>query len=55
MQEITRVRALCCQCGNLRTVSAKYSPRNDDNRSGECDGDPRSWARDRHAQMLRLR
>jgi hypothetical protein len=43
MEEITHVRALCCECGNLRTVSAKYRPRNDDNRSGECDDDPRGW------------
>lgn len=43
MQEITRVRALCCECGNLRTVSANHRSRKDDNRSGECDDDPRGW------------
>jgi hypothetical protein len=43
MQEITRVRALCCECGNLRTVSANHRSRNDDNRSGECDDDARGW------------
>jgi hypothetical protein len=35
MQEITRVRALCCECGNLRTVAANYSPPWDANRTGE--------------------
>jgi hypothetical protein len=43
MSEITRVRALCCECGNLRTVSANHRSRNDDNRSGECVDDPRGW------------
>ncbi|MGA8332960.1 MAG: DUF6315 family protein [Mycobacterium sp.] len=43
MEEITRVRALCCECGNLRTVSAHHRSRKDDNRSGECDDDPRGW------------
>jgi hypothetical protein len=44
MNESTRVRALCCECGNLRTVSAKYkAPRSDDNRSLECYDDPRGW------------
>ena len=44
MSEITpqTVRALCCECGNLRTVSAKYSPPRDDNRATEF-GDPRLW------------
>jgi hypothetical protein len=63
MSEITRVRALCCECGNPRTVSANYKRRNDGNQSGECDDDPRGWrltctlkcsvcgARTRHAML----
>jgi hypothetical protein len=58
----SRVRALCCECGNLRTVSANYSPHRDDNRASEV-GDPRLWrmtgtlkcsvckAMTRHAQL----
>jgi hypothetical protein len=33
------VRALCCECGNLRTVSANCSFRRDDNKT--CDNDDR--------------
>jgi hypothetical protein len=43
MQEITRVRALCCECGNLRTVSANYGPPRDGNHSVEGCADPRGW------------
>lgn len=34
-----RVRALCCECGNLRTVSSNWSFRRDDNKT--CDDDDR--------------
>jgi hypothetical protein len=35
-----RVRALCCKCGNLRTVSARYSPRD---RTADDGRDPQGW------------
>jgi hypothetical protein len=39
-----RVRALCCECANLRTVSANYSLPHDANRSYERDPDnKRGW------------
>jgi hypothetical protein len=46
MPEITRTttRALCCECGNLRTVAAGYNPPLDDNRTcEERFGDHRGW------------
>lgn len=43
MQEITRVRALCCECGNLRTTAARWSRRGDAGRSYENPHDPRGW------------
>lgn len=43
MQEITRLRALCCVCGNLRTVAANYSPPRDANRTDEADLHRRGW------------
>ncbi len=38
------INALCCNCGNLRTVSANYyfGP-NDENRGGALFTDPRGW------------
>jgi hypothetical protein len=40
----TRERALCCECGNLRTVSVNYSLPHDVNRSYERDPfDKRGW------------
>lgn len=41
-----RVRALCCECGMLRTVGVRYRRRNDDNLSYDGrDADPkgRGW------------
>jgi hypothetical protein len=38
-----RIRALCCECGNLRTVTANYKLPRDNNRSIECGDDPRGW------------
>ena len=39
-----RIRALCCECGNLRTVSGNYSLPHDANRTHESDpGDHRGW------------
>lgn len=44
MQEITRLRALCCECGNLRSVAATYNAPRDDNRTDETsDRDGRGW------------
>lgn len=46
MHEITRVRALCCECGNLRDVSARYAGRfepADTARSTDDGNDPRGW------------
>jgi hypothetical protein len=37
-----RERALCCECGNLRTVAANYNPPRDANRTMEW-VDPRGW------------
>jgi hypothetical protein len=34
------VRALCCECGNLRTVSANYSPPRDENRTTDASDEP---------------
>jgi hypothetical protein len=42
MQNNTRVRALCCECGNLRTVSARYR-RRDDAHSRDSGADARGW------------
>jgi hypothetical protein len=39
----TRVRALCCECGNLRTVSANHSPPRDENRTADARDEPRGW------------
>lgn len=53
MQEITRVRALCCKCGNLRTVSTRYAYRVElgyDERSWDDGDDARGW---RMTQPLR--
>jgi hypothetical protein len=39
-----RIRALCCECANLRTVSGNYSLPHDANRTHESDpGDHRGW------------
>ena len=38
---VMQVRALCCECGQLRTVSTRYQPRRDDNLSHF--NDPRGW------------
>jgi hypothetical protein len=39
-----RVHALCCECGNLRTVAASYRWRYDDPESSyDDDQDPRGW------------
>lgn len=35
MEKVTRLRALCCECGNLRTVAASYRGPWDDNRTSE--------------------
>jgi hypothetical protein len=43
MSETTRIRALCCECGNLRTVAANYNPPRDANRTGECEPDKGGW------------
>jgi hypothetical protein len=43
---MTHVRALCCDCGNLRYVSARYAGRrepSDTNRSRDDGSDPRGW------------
>jgi hypothetical protein len=41
---LSRIRALCCECGNLRTVGANYSPRRSDgNRSCDDAADARGW------------
>jgi hypothetical protein len=47
MDEITRVRALCCYCGNLRTISANYHYRLDENRSNDAGPD-----RERHGWRM---
>lgn len=38
----SRIRALCCQCGNLRTASYGYS-RNDNNYTGDDNRHPQGW------------
>ncbi|WP_137149459.1 hypothetical protein [Mycolicibacterium sp. CR10] len=38
-----KVRALCCDCGHLRTVSRRYSAPNDDNRTRDDNQHPRGW------------
>jgi hypothetical protein len=38
-----RIRALCCECGNLRTVSANYEPPRDANNTDEADIHQRGW------------
>jgi hypothetical protein len=43
MNESTRVRALCCECGNLRTVAANYRPPRDANNTDEADIHQRGW------------
>jgi hypothetical protein len=46
MKKVTRppTRALCCECGNLRTVGADYWPPKDGNRTREEGfGDHRGW------------
>jgi hypothetical protein len=43
MRESTRVRALCCECGNLRTVAASYKPPRDANNTDEADIHQRGW------------
>jgi hypothetical protein len=40
---MTAVRALCCECGNLRTVSAKHGRRLDANNSADDSRDSRGW------------
>jgi hypothetical protein len=42
LRRASRVRALCCQCGNLRTMSTGYH-RNDDNRTFEDNRHPLGW------------
>ena len=39
----TRQQALCCQCGQLRTVSPNYYRIDDQNRGGGLFTDPRGW------------
>ncbi len=44
MQDTTRIRALCCECGNLRTVAANHRGPRDANRTDETsDRDGRGW------------
>jgi hypothetical protein len=43
MSETTRIRALCCECGNLRTVATNYNPPCDANRIDECEPNERGW------------
>lgn len=43
MQEITRLRALCAECGNLRTVAANYNAPHDVNRTDETSDGQRGW------------
>lgn len=38
-----RVNALCCECGNLRTVSSDYSRWQDPNHSGSTRGKAEGW------------
>jgi hypothetical protein len=44
MKKVTRLRALCCECGNLRSVAVNYNAPCDDNRTDETsDRDGRGW------------
>ena len=38
-----RERALCCECGNLRTVAANFNPLLDANRTCDDGDDQRGW------------
>jgi hypothetical protein len=42
LRRTSRIRALCCECGNLRTTSAGYG-RNDDNRTFDDNCHPLAW------------
>jgi hypothetical protein len=42
LRRASRIRALCCECGNLRTASYGYS-RNDDNYTGDDNRHPLGW------------
>jgi hypothetical protein len=42
LRRASRIRALCCECGNLRTTSAGYR-RNDDNLTFEDNRHPQGW------------
>jgi hypothetical protein len=43
LRRASRIRALCCECGNLRTASAGYGCRNDDNRTFDDNRHPLAW------------
>jgi hypothetical protein len=44
MQEVTRIRALCCECGNVRSAAENYRGPRDANRSDETsDREQRGW------------
>lgn len=38
-----KVRALCCECGNMRTVSSRYSAPHDANRTQDDNLHPQGW------------
>jgi hypothetical protein len=42
LRRVSRVRALCCECGNLRTTSAGYR-KNDDNLTCDDNLHPLGW------------
>jgi hypothetical protein len=42
LRRASRTRALCCECGNLRTASAGYR-RNDDNLTFDDNRHPQGW------------
>jgi hypothetical protein len=42
LRRASRIRTLCCECGNLRTTSAGYR-RKDDNRSFDDNCHPQGW------------
>jgi hypothetical protein len=42
LRRTSRDRALCCECGNLRTASAGYR-RNDDNMTSDDNRHPQGW------------
>jgi hypothetical protein len=42
LRRASRIRALCCECGNLRTTSAGYR-RNDDNLTFDDNRHPQGW------------